>query len=113
MRLQSPKKSTHEENEEIPSKPILTESDTKNISTGVKSPPFNITKESPTKISSSEVSSFVPSMEGTADSLSNKSHVGGWLRPKETNTENGDRQLGERVRSLTSMVSSIWNFINM
>ena len=101
MRWQSPRKSPYEENEEITSKPILTESDTKNVSPGVKSSPFMIPKESPPKINASGIASLVSPTEGTTDLLSNKSHVGGWVRPKETNTEDGDKGLGERVRSLT------------
>ena len=75
----------------------MTESDTKNVSTGGKSSPFVIPKESPPKINAP--ASLAPPTEGTTDSLSNKSHAGGWGRPKETNTEDGDKPLGERVSS--------------
>ena len=76
----------------------MTEPDTKNVSTGVKSSPFMIPKESPPKINASGVASLVTPTEGTTDSLSNKSHVGGWVCPKETHTEDGEKYLGERVR---------------
>ena len=75
----------------------MTESETKNVSTGVKSSPFMIPKESPPRTNTFGAARSVSPTDGISESLSNKSVAGGWVRPKDTNSDDADRTLDERV----------------
>ena len=56
---------------------------------GVKSSPFMVPKESPILNDTT--------VETTNSLVSNKSHAGGWMRPKEMSAMEGETQLQKRV----------------
>ena len=41
--------------------------------------------------------SLVSPSEGNSELVSNKSHAGGWMRPKETSVHEGEKHLQKRV----------------
>ena len=74
--------------------------ETKTISSptgGVKSSPFMIPKDASATANTTGVGGLVSPSDGTIEFGSNKSHAGGWMRPKETYIDGDEKQLQKRV----------------
>ena len=63
----------------------------------MKSSPFIIPKELPSKMNIPVEPNLVSSPEGIGELTSNQTHGGGWALPKEVKTNDEDKALSEKV----------------